>query len=141
VITDYAVETWVGTLFGIGTVPTHFYLALLTDEPSVGWDGTVLQTIEPDPAAGYTRQPIVTSGGWTLSNGFVVNVAQLDFAVPTADWGLITNYGLCDDPVAGNLWLYDKFIDAVSAAAGYDLSVPAGAIEVDMVNVLPSIAE
>lgn len=140
-ISDYACSAAVGLMFGIGTVPTDFYVALCTDEPSTGWDGTMLETIEPTDSS-YARKPIVSgSGGWTISpNGYALNAVALDFGVPAAPWGVISHFALADALTGGNLWYFGEYAVPASATTAYDVQVQPGGIVVALANLVASIA-
>lgn len=141
-LTDYGRAAWNGVMFGIGSLPAHWYVCLLVDEPGEGWDGTVVQTLEPVDPGVYARQPLAPGTDWALTDGgFVINSTQLDFGTPALDWGLVNNYGLTDDPDAGNLWLFGDFLDPFLVIAGTPLTIDEGAIYHALGNELPTIAE
>lgn len=140
-ISDYGAQQWAGIMVGIGAVPATFYIALVTDEPGDGWDGTVLDTLEPtDPI--YGRQPVASGTGWTLSDGgFVINAVDIAFPVPLADWGQITHFAVTDAIVGGNLWAYGRLLDPMYIPAGYPPLLGVGSVYLGLSNQLASIAE
>lgn len=140
-IADYGAQAWVGVMFGIGSLPANFYVALLTDEPGDGWDGSVVATLEPADTA-YARQAVAITTGFTLSdNGFVINAANIAYPTPIIDWGNITHFALLDAATNGNLWSYGAFLDAIYIPAGYPASLGVGSIYHGLGNQLASIAE
>lgn len=140
-LSDFGAQSWAGIMFGIGSPPATFWVALLSDSPGDGWDGTVTQTIEPSDSA-YGRQSISTGSGFTLSDGgFVINAVELDFPEPVVDWPTFTNFGLLDDEIAGNLWAYGEFLEEIYAPAGLAPSLAVGSLYFGLGNQLTSIAE
>lgn len=140
-ISDYGASLFAGLMVGLGTLPADFYVALCTDEPGTGWDGTILETIEPtDPD--YVRQPIAKGApGWALSdNGYVLNANILDFGVPGVSWGVITHYALTDAATAGNLVLYGEYASGAQADGSFDVQIPPGGIVIALANLVASIA-
>lgn len=141
-VSEYGATAWAGLMFGIGALPDTFYIALCTDVPGSGWDGTVLATVEPQGSATYFRSPVLTPSGWALSdNGYVVNAGVLEFPLPDVDWGQIGYFALVDAITAGNLWAFGEFSTPIAVPAGYDLSIPIAGITVGVAELLPSIAE
>jgi hypothetical protein len=139
-VTDFGAASWAGVMFGIGALPTSFWIALCTDRPGDGWDGTVLETIEPTDSA-YVRVPITTGAGWTLSDGgFVINAVELDYPTPTIDWGQISWFALADAEHGGNLWSYGQFLEPIFLPAGYPPRIGVGSIFQGLSNQLSSIA-
>lgn len=140
-ITQFGAASWAGIMYGIGALPDNFYVALLNDQPGDGWDGTVLQTLEPTDAA-YARQPLATVTDFTLAEGgFVINAVPLDYGSAGEDWGNITHYGLTDDPLAGELWLASWFLDSIYVQAGSPVSLAIGSLYHALGNQLAPIAE
>lgn len=95
------------------TAPTTTYVALFTATPSDSGGGTEVS------GGGYARVA-VTSGltEWagtqsaasttasTGTSGTTSNNNVLTFPSPTANWGLITSFGLFDASTSGNLLIY-----------------------------------
>lgn len=141
-ISDFAAGQLGAIIFGLGTLPATLYVALCTDEPGTGWDGTVVPTVEPPSGTGYLRVAYTTAGGWALADGgFVFNLNDIDFPTPTDDWGQVTHFALLDDDVAGNLWFFEQFIEAQDMPAGADVTIPANTMTFELANLEASIAE
>lgn len=139
-VSDYGAEQWAGVMFGITALPANLYLALCTDEPGDGWDGTVLATVEPVDPGVYARPAVAFGSGWVVTaSGFVTNAAVFDFATPSVDWGNITHYALCDAATGGDLWFYGSFFEPLVVPAGYDLQVGAGSLSIGVRNQQVSI--
>lgn len=146
-VTDYGSQQFAGICFGISSVPTHWYVALCTDEPGSDWDGSMLADLEPSGQAGYTgtvyaRQMIGHgSGSWTLSDsGYVVNAVDINFGIPDVDWGTISHLGLTDAVTAGNLWLYGGLAVPADINANFTVIIPAGSLTIAVANLESSIA-
>jgi hypothetical protein len=147
-VSTYGAQQWTGLLLGIGALPASFYVALCSDEPGEGWDGTVLQTLEP-PAntttTNYYPRPAlgVGSSSWGVADaGFVTNTVAINWPqLPDVDWGQLGWYALTDSGTAGNLWCWEQFTDILTVTAGSTLSIPIGSFSVELANLLPSIAE
>lgn len=140
-ITDFGCSLLAGLAVGIGSVPTDFYVALCTDEPGTGWDGTMLETIEPTDIS-YARKVLASgSSGWTLSpNGYVLNAVGLDFGVPAAPWGVINHFALCDAITDGNLIYFGEYAVPANATTAYDIQIQPGGIVIALANLVASIA-
>lgn len=90
------------------TFPTTVYVALYTADPTdAGGAGEV-------SGGGYARKDVACSlTTWkstqnddvasTGSTGNTKNSADIVFAAPTANWGSITHFAICDALTAGNI--------------------------------------
>lgn len=90
-----------GTLW---TPPTSLYLALFTVKPDLdGTGGVEVSTTNTN----YARVQIPGATGWngpsSSPNREFVNLAEIIFQVPSANWGNIVAAGLFDAEVLGNL--------------------------------------
>lgn len=102
-----------GASAAAGTGPTTLYLGLLTANPTDSTAGTEVT------GGSYARVAITSSlanwagtqsagstvassgtGGTTSNNGVVT------FPAPTANWGVVTGFGIYDASTAGNLLIY-----------------------------------
>ena len=83
------------------TPPTAVYLALYTSDPTQADTGTEVS------GGGYTRQAI-TFAAPSIVGGMqtVKNLADIEFPIATADWGLVTHIGLRTAATGGNLMWY-----------------------------------
>lgn len=141
-VTEYGQAQWAAVQFGLAALPANFYIALLTAEPGDGWDGTVLQTVEPVDVGVYLRQALAVPTDWSLTDaGYVINSVALAYATPTVDWGEITHFGLTDDGVAGELWAYNWFLEPLFVPAGLAPGIDIGSIYHTLGNQLETIAE
>lgn len=145
-LSTYGAQQWAGLMVGIGSLPASFYLALCSDEPGIGWDGTVLTSVEPPATVGsgsYARVPVgFGSASWALAEaGYALVTVDLVFPTPDLDWGALPYFAFTDDPVAGNLWGWEGFVDPIIVTAGSTVVVPAGSLALELTNLLASIAE
>ena len=86
---------------GSYTKPTALYMALFTAAPSDSGGGT---EVTGGSYARINRAPLDANWAATSgTDGLTDNVASIDFAVATANWGTITHMGIFDASTAGNL--------------------------------------
>ena len=114
-LTDYAENKVVDALLrgqALGA-PATFYVALYTTCPTDSTAGTEVT------GGSYTRVAVTSSlanwagtqgaGTTTASSGTsgtTSNNGVITFPAPTANWGVVTCWGLLDASTAGNLWIY-----------------------------------
>ena len=87
------------------TPPSTLYLALFTTLPSL--DGTNPGVEVSTDGTSYGRVAINAAGGWAGPFGANVeysNVFDLQFQVPTGDWGTIVGSALFDEQTGGNMY-------------------------------------
>lgn len=89
---------------GSYTPPTSLWLALFTTIPSLAGTGGIEVSTS---GTGYARQEILsTDASWSGpagTNQEYSNAADINFAVPTGNWGTVTGAGLYDAETGGNL--------------------------------------
>lgn len=143
-VTDFGAAQWLGMLFGINSIPSHYYIALAAAQPTQGITGTVLAALEPTARFGstsYARQSIAADGshfGLTTS-GFVTNINPVVFGIPDVDWGYMPYFAICDAVTAGNVYAYGQFSNPQHLTTLTQVTMPAGAIVMRAISVLPSI--
>jgi hypothetical protein len=140
-VTDFGVNTWLNILFGITAPPSTYYVALCTEAPDDGFDGSILATIEPDPAFAYARQPIpADAADWaTAISGFTTNAAEVDFGVPTDTWGIMTHFALCTAASAGDVYCYGELVNPSPVDITSNFSLPPGSIVLNLVSYQPPV--
>lgn len=80
------------------TAPTSVYVALYTSDP------TAADTGQEVTGGAYARQAVTFSAPTTGSNlATTSNTADVNFAIATTDWGLVTHIGLRSAATGGNL--------------------------------------
>lgn len=131
-IADFGATAWLSALFGIDADISGYYVALCSDEPGVASDGTILVELEPaDPA--YARQPYAAGGAnWASNGGDLTTLIDIDFGVPTVDWGLVTHFALLTDAVDGDLYGWGEFLSPQYVSAGDAMVIPAGGVVVSL---------
>jgi hypothetical protein len=130
-----------GASAGAGTGPTNLYVGLYTANPTDTGGGTEVT------GGSYARVTVASSmANWagTQSAGSTVassgasgttsNNGAITFPAPTANWGVVTGFGLFDAATAGNLLVWgalttSKTINANDAAPVF--SAAALSLQVD----------
>jgi len=103
-----------GASAGAGTGPTTLYVALFTAAPSDTGGGTEVT------GGSYARASVTSSlanwagtqgaGTTTVSSGTggqTSNNNNVTFPAPTANWGIVTHYGVFDAASGGNLLFHN----------------------------------
>lgn len=132
-VTTYGATYFLGALFGQRTAPPpYFYIALCTQAPGTQADGS--QLTEPDIDAGYYRVmvPNDNTGFGQALDGVVACISDVIFPVATADWPTITHYALCDDLVAGQVYLYGNFTTPRRILFGDQAHIPDSALSLSL---------
>lgn len=121
--TEYAREKILKHLCNIAafTQPA-LYVVLSTADPGATGAGLA----EPVGNA-YTRQ-LVAAAGWQWNAGqqWVENVAAIQWAIATGNWGTVTHDGLADAATAGNLILSTALTASKAYNTGDRATLPAG---------------
>src|SRR5690348_7985168 len=136
-LTDYAENKLIDAIFrgqSLGA-PATLYIALFTANPTDAGGGTEVS------GGSYARVAVTGSlanwagtqaaGSTTASSGTggtTSNNAAITFPAPTANWGVVTCWGVVDASTSGNIWFYsalttNKTINNGDAAPSF----PAGA--------------
>jgi hypothetical protein len=101
-----------GASAGAGTGPTTLYVGLFTTAPTDSTAGTEVT------GGSYARVSVTsgtgtwnntqgnTSGASTGTDGTTENVSTVTFPAPTANWGVVTSFGIFDASSGGNLLIY-----------------------------------
>jgi hypothetical protein len=91
------------------TMPTTVYVALYTATPSDAGGGTEVTggsyarvQVGPSTTTWNATQG-GTAGASSGTGGQTANAADITFPAPTANWGVVTHFGLFDAVSAGNL--------------------------------------
>jgi hypothetical protein len=94
------------------TVPTTIYIGLYTAAPTDAGGGTEVTggsyarvQVGPSTTAWNATQG-GTSGASSGTGGATANAADVVFATPSANWGVVTHFGVFDAVSAGNLLLW-----------------------------------
>ena len=118
-LSDYASGLLIGTF-----TSTNLYLALCYTPPVPTDSGS---TIDEVTGGGYSRVTLSsanwingTGGSKIYNSGFVLT--------PSADWGLVTSYAICDTLTAGNMLDFGYLTSSISVVSGSKVKVQAGSI-------------
>lgn len=109
------------------TMPTVLYMGLCSAVPTADTTGTTMQDLEPYGVGSYARIAVdMDSSTWNTSvSGIITNKVDLEFAAPTAAWGSLNAYGLCDAISEGNLLMYGSISTTLNPTVGRSLVIPA----------------
>ena len=108
---DYLENKIIDHLFRSATFskPSTVYIGLLTAAPSDAGGGTEVSggsyaRIQVGPGdTNWNATQGGTSGNSSGTGGQTANAADIQFASPTANWGVITHFGIYDAVTSGNL--------------------------------------
>jgi hypothetical protein len=123
-ISDYLAEELLNHAFDgtAYTPPANTYLVMSLAELTDASTGSTLT----EPVDTYARKIVA---GWTVTASSAVNLADVIFPIPTAEWGPILAVAVTDAISAGNVLLYDNspLGDGQSPEGGDTVIVEAGA--------------
>jgi hypothetical protein len=96
------------------TKPTAVSLALFTASP------TDTGSLAAEASGGsYARVEITSKmGAFDLTTGIAVNSNDVDFGVPTGNWGTLTYAGIMDDSSPNNMLYYEALPTARVVTTG-----------------------
>lgn len=139
-VTDFGATAWLAALFGVDPDITGYYVALCTDEPGTDSDGTALADIEPVDVA-YSREAYGTGGAnWGTNGPYITTLLDIDFGIPTVDWGQISHFALCTAATAGDVYAFGEFLSPQQVTADFDFVIPAGGVVISLTALQNSIA-
>lgn len=135
-MTDFAENKTVDALLRGQTLgaPVTIYVALYTACPTDAAAGTEVTggsyarvAVTSSLANWAGTQGVVTTVASTGATGTTSNNATVTFPAPTANWGVVTCFGLTDAASAGNIWIYsaltaNKTINNGDAAPSFGIS-------------------
>lgn len=105
-VTDWGQDFFANAFLGKATtIPSTYYVALLTQTPDASVTGSALA--EPPSADGYARVSVTNNATnfGPSSAGIVTNNIVISFGVATNDWPLaVTDYAFCDASTNGNVY-------------------------------------
>jgi hypothetical protein len=141
-LTDWGAQQFLSWILNITSTPADFWVALCLDEPGTLADGTSIVVMEPDPVAGYLRQPVsLGPSSWTAPDGvnYSTNVLDIDFGVPLDSWGAITHFALCSDATEGDVYLYGEFDLPAEVDSSVQFIIPVGSLIIALESYNPAI--
>lgn len=114
--TQYLAKKWLDHALGKAawTMPPAIYLGLFTGDPTA--TGSLIDEVA---GGSYGRQEMTSKMDVTaLSTGLSSNNAAIIFASPTANWNVITHYGIMDALTSGNMLFRKARGSALNVVAG-----------------------
>lgn len=87
------------------TMPTHIWVALYTTAPNDASTGTTPSPGVEVSGGSYARVDAVGAAGFnaSASAGQTANSVAITFPAPTANWGTIVAFAVCDASTNGNM--------------------------------------
>lgn len=128
-LTHYGADLFLNQLFGKSqTTPATLYVGLVTVRPDQYDTGSTLS--EPSGGA-YARVALANSTAGFAPAEFAqkTNAVAVDFPVPTADWGLITHWVLCDASTGGQLLLWGTLHQSLYVETGLQVGFEVGTLQ------------
>jgi len=109
--------------------PAALWVALFTSAPTDAGGGAEVTggayaRVNLPPSDANWRAPVA-------GDGTTRNAVAITFAVPTANWGTVTAFGLFDAATAGNLLVWDLLVTARPVISGD----PAPSFAVDALSI------
>ncbi len=93
---------------GSFTKPTALWISLHTADPTDAATGAEVSTT----GTAYGRVNLAPlDANWTAASatdGITTNAVAITFGVPTANWGVVTHFGIWDASTAGNMLTYGQ---------------------------------
>lgn len=114
---------------GSFTKPAALHVALFTASPTDANGGTEVS------GGSYARVSVAPlDANWTgasATDGLTDNAAAITFPVPTANWGVVTHFGIHDAATAGNLLVWGALTTAKTINNGDPApSFPTGTLDI-----------
>lgn len=131
-----------GASAAAGTGPTNLYVALLTAAPSDAGGGTevtggsyarvsVASTLANWAGTQAAASTVASSG----TSGTTSNNAAITFPTPTANWGVVTHFGIYDASTGGNLLFHGALTTSKTVNNGDAApSFPAASLSLQIDN-------
>jgi len=102
-----------GASAAAGTGPTSLYIGLFTTNPTDSTAGTEVSggsyarvTVASSLANWAGTQAAASTVASSGTSGTTSNNGTVTFPAPTANWGVVTGFGIFDASTAGNLLVY-----------------------------------
>lgn len=108
--------------------PTNIYIALCKSTIEEDDTGSTL----PSEVSGgaYARKLCTT---WdAAAGGASANTNDIEFAQATADWGVVTDFAVCDAITAGNVLAFGKLNTTKNIQSGDTAKFTAGDIDITL---------
>ena len=133
-LTDFLETALINHLFrGTAyTAPANWHISLHTAACSDSATGTEVT------GGSYARVAVASGAGtWaavSAGNGTTSNSAAVNFATPSAGWGLVTHFGLWDATTAGNQLICQALTTSKTINSGDTVSFAIGALTIQIDN-------
>ena len=114
-----------GASAGAGTGPATLWVGLFTATPTEAGGGTEVSggsyaraSVTSNTTNWASTVAATNTGPSTGSSGTTSNNASITFPPPTANWGLITSFGIFDASTAGNLLIFGPLTTSKTVNSG-----------------------
>jgi len=127
---DYLENEVLDHVFKTGefTVPTNLYVALTKSTIEDDDTGTTIPT--EISGGSYARKKCNT---WdAAAAGATENTQPVTFAQATADWGVVTDFAICDKTTLGNIIAYGKLNTTKNIQSGDTAAFGTGDLDITL---------
>lgn len=114
-----------GASAAAGTGPTNLYLALYTTNPADAAGGVEVtlgayaRVAVPSSLANWAgTQAAASTVASSGATGTTSNNGTITFPIPTANWGVITGFGIFDASAAGNMLIWGALTTSKTVNSG-----------------------
>lgn len=134
-LSTYGLNLMAGLMTGQGTLPTYWYIALLTAYPAATDTGSTI--VEPTTGS-YAREQIgVGTTNWTppSSDGLMTYKNLVEWPTPTAAWGRIVAWAACTAASGGQVIAYDSVASPIEVTTGRVVNMPPYSLGISLRSV------
>lgn len=107
------------------TMPDTLYIGLLR--------GGELGLVEPEPGWNYRRIEMTNIDWYRYSETHICNAAEIRFPLATADWGIISNFGLFSAQEKGELLVMGRLCRRISVHRDESVEFSIGQVTIELV--------
>lgn len=116
------------------SAPATLYVGLATEAPTETTTGTTVS----EPSGGAYARVSKTNNSTNFSaasSSTKTNATDVDFPTPTASWGTVRYWILCDASSGGNLLMWGRLSTPITIASGAAPTLAAGAMSIRIASL------